>query len=98
LKVVPTLVLIDGRDAPAISHPVKTIINGDALEPAISAASILAKVTRDEIMRQLDSQYPGYGFASHKGYGTKQHLAALDSQGICQVHRRSYAPVRERLV
>ena len=97
LSAVPELVLVDGRNPPPLIHPVKTIIGGDASEPAISAASILAKVARDSVMRQLDIQYPGYGFAKHKGYGTKQHLSALDSQGVCQVHRRSYAPVFARL-
>lgn len=97
LQVAPSLVLVDGRDAPTISHPVKTIINGDTLEPAISAASILAKVARDELMCTLDNEYPGYGFARHKGYSTKQHLTALASLGVCAIHRRSYAPVQAKL-
>jgi ribonuclease HII len=97
LNPAPSRVLVDGRDAPAVEYPVQTIIGGDASEPAISAASILAKVARDQLMCELDAHYPGYGFASHKGYGTQQHLKALDTQGICLIHRRSYAPVASRV-
>jgi len=86
---------IDGnalpRDLPCIG---RAIIGGDALEPAISAASILAKVTRDRWMADLDREHPGYGFAEHKGYGTPQHLAALKLLGPCPHHRRSFAPVK----
>ena len=86
---------IDGnalpRDLPCAG---RAIIGGDALEPAISAASILAKVTRDRWMVQLDREHPGYGFAEHKGYGTPAHLAALQRLGPCPHHRRSFAPVK----
>ena len=87
--------LIDGnklpRDLPCRG---RAIVGGDALEPAIGAASILAKVTRDRLMVQLDSTYPGYGFAMHKGYPTPQHFASLRELGPCAQHRRSFAPVR----
>lgn len=86
---------IDGnalpRDLPCAG---RAIVGGDALEPAISAASILAKVTRDRWMVQLDREHPGYGFAEHKGYGTPAHLAALQRLGPCPHHRRSFAPVK----
>jgi len=93
----PTLALVDGREAPRLKCEVKTIIDGDQLEPAISAASILAKVARDKVMCDLDLQFPQYEFASHKGYGTEKHLAALVTHGVCAEHRRSYAPVRNIL-
>jgi len=72
-------------------------VKGDALVAAISAASILAKVTRDRLCQELDAQYPGYGFAQHKGYGTAQHLAALQALGACPQHRKSFRPVTETL-
>ena len=75
----------------------EAIVSGDALVPAISAASILAKVHRDRLCVELDALYPGYGFAAHKGYATAEHLEALRQRGACEVHRRSYAPVREAL-
>jgi ribonuclease HII len=74
---------------------VRTIIGGDALEPMISAASILAKTARDAVMVELCARYPGYGFSKHKGYGVPQHLAALRELGPCPEHRMSFAPVRE---
>ena len=87
--------LIDGNKLPPdLPCPARAIIGGDALEPAISAASILAKVTRDRLMVQLDALHPGYGFALHKGYPTPGHLASLQRLGPCALHRRSYAPVR----
>ena len=87
--------LIDGNKLPPdLPCPARAIVGGDALEPAISAASILAKVTRDRLMVQLDSAYPGYGFAMHKGYPTPAHFASLQRLGPCALHRRSYAPVR----
>jgi ribonuclease HII len=86
---------IDGNALPRdLPCPGRAIIGGDALEPAISAASILAKVTRDRWMVALDREHPGYGFAEHKGYGTPAHLAALQRLGPCPHHRRSFAPVR----
>ena len=91
----PELALIDGNHAPkAIVCDKRAIVDGDALEPAISAASILAKVARDAIMCEMDGRYPGYGFASHKGYSTPEHFAALTKLGPCPQHRRSFAPVR----
>lgn len=94
LPLVPDEVLVDGNRAPTLEVPVRTIIGGDALEPAIMAASILAKTHRDARLVALDRRYPGYGFARHKGYGTAAHLAALARLGPCPEHRRSFAPVR----
>jgi ribonuclease HII len=90
----PELALIDGNRLPAaLPCPALAIVRGDALEPAISAASILAKVSRDQRMRALDIEFPGYGFAVHKGYPVPAHLAALRQLGPCREHRRSFAPV-----
>jgi ribonuclease HII len=87
--------LIDGNKLPKdLPCHGRAIVGGDALEPAISAASILAKVSRDRLMVALDSVHPGYGFAVHKGYPTPAHLAALQQLGPCMQHRRSFAPVR----
>lgn len=87
--------LIDGNKLPKdLPCPGRAIVGGDALEPAISAASILAKVTRDRLMVELDGVHPGYGFAIHKGYPTPAHLASLQQLGPCLQHRRSFAPVR----
>jgi ribonuclease HII len=87
--------LIDGNQLPKdLPCPGRAIVGGDALEPAISAASILAKVSRDRVMVTLDGAHPGYGFAAHKGYATPAHLAALQRLGPCAQHRRSFAPVR----
>lgn len=94
LPLVPDEVLVDGNRAPTLEVPVRTIIGGDALEPAIMAASILAKTHRDARLVALDRRYPGYGFARHKGYGTAAHMAALARLGPCPEHRRSFAPVR----
>ncbi|HEX7348237.1 MAG TPA: ribonuclease HII [Rhodanobacteraceae bacterium] len=95
LTVTPTLALIDGnrlpRDLPCAA---RAIVRGDATEPTISAASILAKVTRDRILVDYDARWPGYGFAQHKGYPTPAHYAALQRLGPCPEHRRSFAPVR----
>lgn len=90
-------VFIDGNRCPALPCPAQAIIKGDDRVTAISAASIIAKVTRDREMLLLDEQYPGYGLAQHKGYPSKAHLAALQSLGITDIHRRSYAPVRKLL-
>lgn len=95
LNLQPTEVLIDGTHSPRWHLPTKTIIGGDSTVPSISAASIIAKVIRDRYMLELDQQYPHYGFAQHKGYGTKQHLAALRRYGPCPQHRRSFAPVQK---
>lgn len=93
LHVMPHLALVDGNVAPRLVCETQTIICGDATEPAISAASILAKVTRDREMLRLDQHYPEYGFAKHKGYPTKDHLAALQKYGPTVIHRFSYGPV-----
>jgi ribonuclease HII len=97
LSIVPDVAYVDGNQAPKLNCAVKTIIGGDALHAAISAASILAKVTRDREMVLLAELYPQYGFAQHKGYGTKEHLAALQKHGACLIHRKSYAPVARLL-
>jgi ribonuclease HII len=75
--------------------PARAVVDGDAREPAISAASIIAKTTRDGLMRELDGMHPGYGFAQHKGYSTPEHFEALGRLGPCPIHRRSFAPVRQ---
>ncbi|MGF6720834.1 ribonuclease HII [Paraburkholderia sp. GAS41] len=95
LAVVPTLVKVDGNRCPVLSIRSEAIIGGDALVKSISAASILAKVTRDRMLLQLHQTFPVYGFDAHSGYGTPQHLAALREHGPCEHHRRSFAPVRE---
>lgn len=92
----PDFALIDGNCARGFSLPVKTVIKGDALVPCISAASILAKVTRDRECLELDREYPEYGFAKHKGYGTKQHMDALRAYGPCPCHRKSFLSFLER--
>lgn len=97
LSLAPDIALVDGNRAPILACPVRTIIRGDATEPAISAASILAKVARDADMLLLDRRYPDYGFARHKGYPTSEHLAAIARLGPSEVHRRSFRPVREQL-
>ena len=97
LRLRPAQVWVDGKQAPRIEQPVRCIVRGDALEPAISAASILAKVQRDAWCLGLHTQHPGYGFDRHKGYGTEQHLDALRRLGPTDQHRRSFAPLREWL-
>ena len=94
LSVLPRLALIDGNRCPALSVPSAAVVQGDASVPAIAAASILAKVSRDREMQALDLVYPGYGLAGHKGYPTPAHLQALESLGPTPIHRRSFAPVR----
>lgn len=98
LHPAPLHALIDGNKGPPTPPcPVTTVVNGDAIEPAIMAASILAKVSRDRMLVALDALHPGYGFARHKGYPTPEHLAALELLGPSPVHRRSFAPVRRLL-
>jgi ribonuclease HII len=98
MQIAPTRVLVDGdRVPPELPCPARALIGGDGVEPAIMAASILAKVSRDRHMRLLDARHPGYGFERHKGYSTPEHLQALARLGPCAEHRRSFAPVRERL-
>ena len=94
LHIRPSQALIDGRDVPpGLPCYGEAIIGGDLTQPEISAASIIAKVTRDRQMRQMCESFPGYGFSSHKGYGTAAHLAALEALGPCEIHRKSFAPV-----
>lgn len=98
LRLKPAKVLVDGNRLPKLDVLAEAIVGGDALVPSISAASILAKVTRDRWCAELDAQYPQYGFAGHKGYGTAEHLAALREHGACPQHRKSFRPVTEVLV
>ena len=95
LSILPELALIDGNRCPTLPIRAEAVIGGDALITSISAASILAKVTRDRMLHDLHEQHPEYGFSAHMGYGTPQHLAALLAHGPCGHHRRSFAPVRE---
>lgn len=97
LSVRPDYVLVDGNRLPELDCPGEAIVQGDSLVAEISAASILAKVARDEEMATLDRFYPGYGFSTHKGYPTKAHLTALAQCGISPQHRKSYAPVKKIL-
>ena len=97
LRLKPNKVLVDGNRLPALAILAEAIVKGDALVPAISAASILAKVYRDRWCVEFHLEYPQYGFAGHKGYGTAVHLAALREHGACPQHRRSFAPVAEVL-
>jgi ribonuclease HII len=90
----PVAAYIDGNKTPNTQIPCTAIIGGDGLVPQISAASIIAKVTRDQYMQDLALEYPEYGFENHKGYGTKQHLAAITKYGITPHHRKSFAPIR----
>jgi ribonuclease HII len=90
----PAAILVDGLHVPRVSMPARAIVQGDATVPAISAASILAKVARDALMLELHAAYPDYGFDRHKGYGTALHMAALRRLGATPAHRRSFAPVR----
>ncbi|HVY08051.1 MAG TPA: ribonuclease HII [Burkholderiales bacterium] len=96
LTIEPHEVLVDGLHCPEVRYPSRAIVDGDALVKAISAASILAKTARDAVMVEMHALYPDYGFAQHKGYGTRQHMDALQRLGACPIHRRSFAPVRSR--
>ena len=93
LRLKPVKVLVDGNRLPTIDVLAEAVIGGDAKVKSISAASILAKVHRDRLCRELDEEFPHYGFAAHKGYGTPEHLAALRLHGACRHHRRFFAPV-----
>lgn len=93
LRLMPTNVRVDGDRAPSLPLPVEAIIGGDDKFQEIAAASIVAKVVRDRLMSMCDVRYPGYGFAAHKGYGTRHHMQALQSLGLCAMHRKSFAPV-----
>jgi ribonuclease HII len=97
LAQVPQFVLVDARRIPEIAIPQRGIIRGDALSASIAAASIIAKTTRDALMHKLDAEYPGYGFASHKGYPTPEHCRSLKEKGALPIHRRSFNRVREAL-
>jgi len=93
----PDFVLVDGRPAPGLGVPQRAIVKGDRLSMSIAAASIVAKVVRDQMMLEFDKKYPQYMFAKHKGYGTAEHMALIKENGVCPIHRRSFAPVRESL-
>lgn len=93
LSVTPGLALIDGLPVPDFPVPQQAVVGGDALSLSIAAASVIAKVTRDRVMLGLAVRYPGYGFERHMGYGTRAHMAALESLGPCPAHRRGFAPV-----
>ena len=95
LAIAPELALVDGLQTPAVRCPAQAVVRGDSRIPAISAASIIAKVERDRQMTALEDRYPGYGFAAHKGYPTRRHLAALARLGVTAIHRRSFAPVKK---
>jgi len=98
LRLKPAKVLVDGNRIPVLDVLAEAIVKGDATVPAISAASILAKVTRDRWCAEYDLQFPQYGFAKHKGYGTAEHLAALRAHGACPEHRKTFRPVTDMLV
>ncbi len=97
LRLKPALVLVDGNRLPTLGMRAEAIVKGDSKVAAISAASILAKVTRDRWCVEFDVQYPQYGFAQHKGYGTAQHLLALQTHGACPQHRKTFSPVAKVL-
>lgn len=97
LALQPEHALVDARQVPGLTMPQTRIVQGDARSLSIAAASILAKTHRDKLLQELDDQYPGYGFASHKGYPVAAHVAALKRLGPCPEHRRSFAPVKEAL-
>ncbi|MCL5103982.1 MAG: ribonuclease HII [Armatimonadetes bacterium] len=90
-------ILVDGKPVPDLPAPSLAIVAGDSKSISISAASIIAKVTRDRIMLKLDAEYPDYGFASHKGYGSREHLVAIERCGPCPCHRKSFSPISERI-
>jgi len=97
LDPTPQHLLVDAVRLPQVSLPQTSLIHGDAACLSIAAASVLAKTARDALLVQMDDEYPGYGLAAHKGYGTTQHRQALDALGVCAQHRRSYRPVAARL-
>ncbi|GAA6153358.1 ribonuclease HII [Pseudoteredinibacter isoporae] len=97
LAIQPEHVLVDGNKIPKWHYPAEAVVKGDGRVACIGAASILAKVTRDREMEAFDKDYPGYGFAGHKGYPTKVHMEAVERLGVCPIHRRSYAPIKAKL-
>ena len=97
LRIKPDHVLVDGNKLPTWEYSAEAVVGGDALIPSISAASILAKVTRDQELIALDQRYPEYGFAQHKGYPTAQHIAAIKAHGVLPIHRRSFGPIARLL-
>jgi ribonuclease HII len=94
IRPPPDFVLVDGHKKPPLQMPCQAVVKGDTSEQQIMAAAIIAKVTRDRKMKEYDQQFPEYGFSSHKGYPTPEHLAALKKWGPCSIHRQSYAPVK----
>ena len=97
LNTQPEHLLVDGRAFPRNDIPFTTIVKGDSISYSVAAASILAKVTRDRMMREYDQEFPQYGFANHKGYATREHLDAIEEFGYCPIHRRSFHPKRFQL-
>lgn len=95
LTAPPKHVLVDGTRVKTLCFPQTPLVKGDARSYSIAAASVLAKVTRDRLMLEFDAQYPAYGFAEHKGYGTPRHLKAIEDHGPCPIHRRSFAPIKK---
>jgi len=95
LPVQPDYLLVDGNQLPRMKIPSEALVQGDCLSISIAAASIIAKVTRDRIMEDLDGKWPQYGFKQHKGYGTEQHLNAISAHGPCPIHRKSFYPVKQ---
>jgi len=98
LSTCPDYLLIDYLRLPGVRIPQKGVVDGDSICVSIAAASIVAKVTRDRLMVELDGRYPGYGLAQHKGYGTREHLEALQKLGPCPIHRKTFQPVRDHLL
>jgi len=97
LNIKPDFALVDGNKLPKLSCPAEAVVKGDSKVAAIAAASIIAKVTRDREMVELDAIYPGYGLAGHKGYPTKAHMAAVEELGVLPIHRRSFGPIKKLL-
>jgi len=97
LSIRPDHVLVDGNKLPTWDYSAEAVVGGDGTVPAICAASILAKVTRDRELIELDEEYPEYGFAKHKGYPTAQHMAAIKAHGVLPIHRRSFGPIARLL-
>jgi ribonuclease HII len=98
LSITPTQVLVDGNRLPVLPMPAQAIVKGDSTVPAISAASILAKVGRDNLMHEYHQQYPHFAFHQHKGYGTQQHLQEIRQFGCLPIHRKSFAPIKQQLL